>query len=339
MATLRIRFHGFDLGPAKNLGMVAEAAIQAGHRVHFAGNDESVWTPLTSGVDAVVTGLSSVVNKSELRLGEECREHGIPWVMLSDTHGSWGRQNAKGKIDNAILLAAHPEELAAAKAFGYERTMYIGGPPLWQEFWIFKGTPDQLSAIRTSGRRPIIHVGGIKHSGITNSLLRTVIAAGLEAFRQDWTLAFNPHPNEKLMPEDAQVRSAMLQSVHAPNFPCSSSGLIDFAEISVFTCGATSLIEAAHRRRPVIYYEDDAVRNRMIEQTGEPLWFPVEAGVALKATDEEIMALALGVLCDGSGVEALAKQQSIVYPPPADPKKRVEQAILHVIDMLVPKPN
>lgn len=337
---LRMFFLGVDLGSAKNLSLLANAAQQAGHRVYFIGNSPSLLPEQAlSQFDLVMTGLASVKNQEELAIGQLCGAMSVPWVILSDTHGSWGRQNAKDKVGHARLIVASPMEIDEAGAFGYGNVKYLGGPPLWQEFWKVRGTREQLTLLKGVEALPLIHVGGIKHSGITNTMLGAVTTACDQLFDGGWQLLFKPHPNEAetFTSEEAEIRTNILSRVKTCNTPFSSSELIDLADISVFTCGATGVIEAAYRRRPVIYWEDDAVRERVAQQTTKPLWFPVEAGVALKATDFSSLKQALRGFATNEVRNALQKQQELVYPKPAAGQPPVEQSILKFLEAVVSK--
>ena len=103
MEPLEICFGAFDVGPGKNLAMIANAAAQRAHRVSMAVNGAVI--DLNFPVRSIlVTGLSSFQNGGELVLGKIAGEIESPWVVIADTHRSWGREAAKGKVGNAIAV-------------------------------------------------------------------------------------------------------------------------------------------------------------------------------------------------------------------------------------------
>lgn len=308
---MRLSFFAFDLGPAKNLARIARLAIDRAHRVAFVGNDElglkNFLKPLP---DIVLTSLSSKQPgiEAELNLIEAASTLKVPTVVMADTHGTFGRPAARGRINQAIVLVAAPGELEEARTFGYARAVYLGGPPLWQEYATIEGLP----APRVPGERVVL-VGGIKKPELTDRLLEAVVTACREVFGEDWWLIFRPHPNED--PIDAERRAKILEGVKILDVKASSTGLLPSVDLSVFTSGATDTIAGAYRRVPTIYYEDEAVRARLTELIGRPDWFPAESGASLKAEGVEGLKQAFRQLSTPEGLAALRSRQEEVYPP------------------------
>ena len=84
-------------------------------------------------------------------------------------------------------------------------------------------------------------------------------------------------------------------------------------------------------RRPVIYYENEAVRSRVKTQTGSPDWPPVTYGACLLARDVDEMAEQIVYSFSPENAAKLAKKQKEVYPAPTG-DKRPEQQIVKFIE-------
>ncbi len=270
-------FYAFDVGPKKNLEMVAKEARRNGYEVKLLEDSDSL--PEIPGT-CLITGLSSFKNERELFLGAEAKNAGALWFMIADAHRSWARPSAKGRVGNAILFIASPFEIPEAIAFGYRKAVYVGGPPLWQEFFKINSFPSPSDAPNK------ILVGGIKDGNLTNKLLEQTTVAANQLFGSGWTLIFRPHPREEEI--NPEKRKSILSRVTVITDDVSTSDWISIADLSIFTSGATGTIEAAYKRKPVIYYEDKDVKERMIAQTGSPDWFPAEAGACVKARHDDL---------------------------------------------------
>ena len=118
---MKIVLHAFDVAPGKNLALLACAAMQQGHHVYFVGGGMIGSPSNTRSADVVVTGLSSLDTAGELALGAAAARTNVPWIVLADTHQSWARTAARGKVARATLFVASPHETEDARAFGYGR--------------------------------------------------------------------------------------------------------------------------------------------------------------------------------------------------------------------------
>lgn len=263
-----------------------------------------------------------------------------PWVILADTHDSWARPEAKGKVGSAVLLIASPAEADGARDFGYRDVRYVGGPPFWQEHLAVQ--PADIG--RHHPEDKVILVSGIKDAKLTDRMLNVVIEAG-NALLDEWGLIFRPHPNEDKATQDPERRAKILQGTQLIESAARTDALVLSADVSVFSGGATETIFAARRRRPVIFYEDEDIRQRNIRQISKPTWFPAESGACLKAGvssgDRTIrptvpMVEAIRTLLTKEGHAALRKRQEEVYPdaPPGEP---VETRILTLLTELTGK--
>lgn len=327
---MRISAYSFDLGPAKNLGMVVAAALARGHRVKFVGNDIYGNTEfLNPQPDVLLTGLSSFRKHIELGLGSDAVADGVCWVVVADTHNIW-KGIPSQQVERAVLLVASPQEVAVAQACGWGRVEYLGGPPVWQEFFEKAAPPEPPLPLNT------VLVGGVKDPAITNAMLQAVVTAGREMLDPSGWLLFVSHPNEEYSPDLLVERTAILQSVFRVPLPknYSLTQVLDFVPLAVFTGGATDSIAAAYKRTPVIYYSSDAVRERLAsQQGGDPEWFPASCGTLAVATDET-MPEALTQLLQGYGVTNLRARQAEVYPRPASGQPRPEARVVGFLESL-----
>lgn len=343
---MRLVCYAHDLGPARNLARIALAAIDQGHRVAFIGNDETGAKDLLDPFpDAlVICGLASFKPEAELALITAAVDRGIPTLVVADTHRSWARSKAAGKVGSATIVVASPTETEAAIKFGYVRVEYIGGPPLWQEYPSIK--PAEIA--RRDPASKIILVGGIKDAMLTDRMLGEVIsAANAVCGLNRWELVFKPHPNEDEPTRDENRRARLLADVQILKTPARTTNLLASVNVSVFSGGATDIVAAAYLRAPVIFYEDDDIRQRNMKQLGEPTWYPAEAGACLKAGKDsgdwnirpclpmrEAIAILLNTTAEGA--KALRQRQKEVYPLlPKD--EAVEQRILKFLSELTGK--
>lgn len=329
---MRLTCYAHDIGPARNLAMIAAAAIHQAHRVAFIGNDERDGRlSLDPPPDAILTGLSLFRNLEELALGQDAVELGVPWVVVADVHDSWARPAAAGRVGQAVLLVASPVEIDEAKAFGYGRVEYLGGPPVWQEYQSIKPAKIQ----RRDPMSKLVLIGGIKDAAITDRMLE-VVTQGCRAFYlEGWEFIFKPHPNEDKATADPERRARILGGLIFIETPARTTNLIPSVDLTVLTGGATDTIAAAYLRAPIIFYEDEDVRTQNAQQFSKPTWFPAEAGTCLKA-DESNIVQTIATLLFKEGAEALRQRQEEVYPlPPKD--EAVEQRILKFLSELTGK--
>lgn len=328
---MRLSAYAYDVGPAKNLAMVACEAAQRNHRVASVGNDEpGTKDLLCPPPDVLITGLSSQRNADELDIGRRATEMGIPWVVLADTHRSWGRESAKGRVENAHLVAASPLEIEEAREFGYRNAVYLGGPPLWQGF------TDKTSA-EITGHNPgsrIVLVVGSKDAGITDRMCSRVVAACKEVFGDKWELIFKPHPNEGgKFPGQMSYRDSYLSGVRLPTTQANTTDLIEHVDLTVCIPGATDSIAAAHKLKPAICFEEEASLAQLERITGSRSWFPTDAGACVRATAETVRDEIRGLLLDPQSRDELRTQQALVYPAHAT-EKRVEASIVDYLEGL-----
>lgn len=324
--------YAHDLGPSRNLEMVAAEALKQGHRVTLVGNDVLGKNLLSPRPDAVITGLSSTpaTSHSELVLGSlDAHMQNIPWAVLADTHRSWGREAAKGRISNAHLLIASPAEEGAAREFGYKNVHYVGGPPLWQEF----ATTLPARIERRYPEDKLIMVVGNKDGRVIDEMCKVVIQACRELFEDKWELIFKPHPNERPETRDIPRRAAALTQVKLLNTPARTTNLIRAVDCSVIYAGGTDTIAAAYMREPAVCYENDLLREELRGATGVETWFPAEAGACIKATAESTR-LAIETALSPLGQAEVRDKQEEVYPAMDTTGKRVESRILEFLESL-----
>lgn len=323
---MRQSYLAIDQGPAGNLAMIVRVASGQGHRVAFVGNDRLEGrNPLRPVPDVlIVGGLASFRSEEELEVIAEARtsfSYQTPVVVVADTHYSWARPPAKGKVSGVALVVASPMEVAEAKAFGYDPVVYLGGPPRWQEYAAI--TPAPIA--RRHHDSKVILVVGIKDAALTDRMLVSVVVAAVDdtTGRPHCKLIFKPHPNEDEATKDPERRARILGGVKIIETPARTTNLLASVDLTVASGGATDTIAAAYLRAPVIFYEDDDVRQRNEKQIGRPTWFPAEAGACLKAgknaADASIrscleMSTAIKILLSATGQYQLRQRQEQVYP-------------------------
>lgn len=304
----KISFFAHDLGPARNLVFLAAEALNRGHRIVFVGNRDAGKCLDLADCEILVTGLSSFQNEEELQMGAAAVSNGIPWLVLADTHLAWGRAAARGRVSSAIAIVASAAEIEMARKFGYKDAVYLGGPPLWKTFSGIIAAESQ----RIPGMKVIL-VGGIKSMGITNDFLAAVVAA-MGELSVPWRLIFKPHPNEKKTPEEEKRRARILEDADILERPESADRLLGSVDLSIHACGATAAITAAYLRLPVIYFENEEVRQRLREVTGSADWFPATAGACNLATPGTMAREIKKLLFDKEERLKLEERQAEVYP-------------------------
>lgn len=322
--------YAHDIGPAQNLGLVAVEALRQGHRVHFTGNQEKKEPLLDDRPDVVVTGLSSreLQGNSELKMGALAKgaiiPRVIPWVVLADTHRSWGREFARGKVDGATLLVAAPGEEDDARRFGYTDVKYLGGPPIWQDFAETK--PAKVE--RQDPEDKLIMVVGNKDARVIDDMCFSVIQACRDLFGNKWGLIFKPHPNEDPNTKNSATREEILAKARTIlNTPARTTNLIPAVDCSVFYPGATDSVAAAYMRRPAVCYENERSLAQLKAATGVEDWFPAASGACIEATHGTIReAIERAVSPDGAA--ELRKRQEQVYPNVGVEGERAESRIV-----------
>lgn len=344
---MRLALYANDLGPFQDLQLVAAAVRAAGHEAILIGNEPLGGRDILDPTpDVLVTGLSSVKNEEEITLGARAEELGIPWVILADVPRSWGRQAARGRIGYAILLIGSPAETDEAKAFGYRRIEYLGGPPKRQKKW-------SLVPVALTADVPTVFAGGIKDPPITSEFLKAVVRGCTTVFGSSWTLYFRGHPNEDgskpdAKPElrviylrEAERRKEILGGVAVAPASYLKEPPSDVLAISVahafFTSGATDSETAAMFRRRAYYYESPAVRARVKDQTGSETWWPTDAGALLRVTSAGGVSAAIRQLDSGAEFAKLNARQAAAYPVPDASLPPVEARILQFLSTLTGK--
>lgn len=346
---MRLVFYARDIGPFQDLQLVAQAARERGHEVVLIGNEPlGERNILDPAPDVLITGLSSEKNEEELTLGARAEVLGIPWVILADVPRSWGRQAARDRIGNAILLIGSTIEIEEAKAFGYQRVEYLGGSPKREKKW-------GLVPVALPGETPTVFAGGIKDPVITNEFLEAVVGGCKSALGSAWLLYLRAHPNEEGSkpddkPEKREIylreeerRKWILDGVNVASESRQKVPPSELLAISVthafFTSGATDSETAAMYRRRAYYYESPTVRARVKNQTGFETWFPVEVGALVKVTSAEEVAAAIRRLDSEAEFAKLNIRQAKAYPSPPIQTPSVEAQILQFLSELTGKPR
>lgn len=330
---MKIMMHAYDIAPARNLARIATEALDQTHHVSFVGGGKlgDMSFNKLDGPNVLITGLSALGKaEQELELGQMARNFDIPWLVVADAHETWARPEAKGNVGHAIVLVASPAEIKKAKAFGYGRAEYLNGPPLWQTFFATNSVEFESSLPKSS----IILVVGIKDGRITDGILETVIAA-MDELGISWELIFKPHGREVQETVDQDRRASILERAPVLEAQVELSNLFRSVDLSVCAITSSSPIEAAHKRVPVIAFENEDLLERMLAHGITTSWFTAEAGAAAKATPKTLPGVIANLLTD-KGAAELRRRQEATYPffEHAEP---VERRIVNFLSELVKK--
>jgi hypothetical protein len=318
---MRIVAYGCDVGPSNNLALLRDASPNdiSFNLIDRGPLSEAPGVYLESA-DVVITGLSSFNNKGELDLAKTAICRGIPWVILSDTHGSESRPAAKELAPFAHLLLASEADRARARALGYRMIHYLGGPPAWQKFWGLRH--------ESLDPRLTIYVGGFKSKPLTEELL-CVVSDGVRQYRQAACMIFRPHPAEDGQPDNrASAYADIMRGIPVIDASSADQALCA-ADVSFFSSAGTEVIKAAKNRFVVGYYESARIRERVLAASGQETFWPVEMGAAVKVSSASDIAGVLHASRNASWRKALAARQERAYPRPA-PGSRVEANIFNL---------
>lgn len=341
-----------DIGPQNNLKKLIEPATKAGYYVFFPSIEECTEATVEQLLRQflpnriiALTGLSSFKNAVEIKIGvaiDDLSRKGAAaeWWIQADTHSSWGRPAARGRIDRAHLLIAVESEAEAARDFGYERIYYAGGPPMWQEFWLTSPV-----ILASNPRRGVFYYSGIKMPNLTDTMIEVGVRGANIVFGRDCDHVIRMHPAEDGKPKEMngqewtrlrieRLRETILKDASVlevdPTF--TSAQLTISANFPFSTCGGTDGIVAAMHRKRAFYYEDDAVRERNLAQIGRGDWYPAERGALMKVETSEDVAQAIGST-DPMRFQALRAAQEMIYPQP-DYEKLAAPIANEIIDCI-----
>jgi hypothetical protein len=318
---LELVFYTFDIGPSKNLMKIADLALKQCHGIKVVFNTSLNVTHLASqNTDAIITGLSSFFPNEELAIGKFAKDNNIPWYIIADTHGNWGKPAAIGNIDNATVFVASHGEIQGARDFGYKNALYLGGPPEWNDFWNIKPANIDLGMDKIT-----ILISGVKFPDINHTLLKETIKA-MNKIGRKWQMIYKPHPNE-IENNSMESVDEILKDVDILETEERLMDLLPVTDLSILSTGTTTVIQSAYQRTPSIYFENEVANKRMIDQTGTDKWFPTEAGVSLRANSENL-TVKIQELLTKKGIENLKKQQISVYPEPIAGEEKSEKRIL-----------
>ena len=90
-------------------------------------------------------------------------------------------------------------------------------------------------------------------------------------------------------------------------------------DVMIYASGTNISIAGAYARVPGVYLDDEGVRSRMVEQTGQEKWFVAELGWAHKASGDFGLSMALNILIkDPAARQVLYHDQEQAFPLPED---------------------
>ncbi len=344
---MKFGFFCFDNAGGDAMSILADAAYQAGHESMLfpkqvrglAQNSESEVT----GLDAMVTGLSSFEVDQELAFADLCVKSRVPWYVFEDVPGACLRPKAKEWANQAkLVFLALPSGADDAAKFGYPGSVYLGPPPQWRVEY------EKLMQAKAENRRAridkavyggmmfrslgpydkVIGLIGGKDPEENNRVIQIVVAA--IAGMENIVLAFSQHPGEKPDPDKPEEvecfrrlfleRNRMLERiVWANTNQWAGAQVVGVADVMIYASGTNISIAGAYARVPGIYLDDEGVRARMVKQTGQEKWFVAELGGTHKASGDFGLSMALSTLIkDPATRQALYHSQEQAFPLPED---------------------
>lgn len=329
---MRFALYGKDLASEENLALVNKEALRRGHETTFAKGDSiNAEALLEPRPKAVITGLSSVPGfNAEIALGIQAIQKRIMWLVLADTHRTWARPWAKGRVSAATAAVASPLEKSGAEKFGYEDAYYFGGPPSWRQFLSL----EPVLLPRTSADEKLILVAASKEANVADHITREVIAACRDIFGDTWRLIFKPHPKERPDTADPARRDAILKDAPLLQAIEPTNRLILSADCSIFNPGAVGTTIAAMHRKPTICFRDDVTNRNLRELTGSDEWFPADQGACISADAANIREALLRAVSE-EGSRALAEKQAEVYPSVSQDSSSPEVRLLRFLEARV----
>ena len=329
---MKILFYAKDVGPAKNLGIIASEALKRNHRVWLGGNDDFIVEDSCVldfkdiNPDVVIASLSSFEGASqELGLISMAGLNKVPAFVVADTHRTWGREVAKGHVWDVTAIVAAEREIKEAKTFGYQDAIYLGGPPLWQDFYDMK-----FPTIPKETEELLIMFGGIKDAVMTDKIMKFVVASMKAVAGSKWKFIFKPHPNEWEKTKNKERRDNILDGVEILKRPESLTELLGSVDLTVHISGATDSVACSYLRLPSVCYVDEARRQILTKHSGSPDWYPAITGASPMvgpANMKEVIAHAL----TKEGLKEIKANQEKAYPIKRN-DLRVEKIILNYIE-------
>lgn len=353
---MHIGFFCYDNAGGNAMKLLADTAAAMGHTVKLFPKqvrDQAVtaWLALKS-MDMMVTGLSSFLTEEELAFADQCRKNGVPWVVFEDVPGACRRPKVKEYAPHAAaVIVAHPMMVAAAKVFGYTGELaYLGPPPQWRTDYRtliearkvnlmgrmtkVDGNTGVAMSVPVGDDDMVIGLVGGKDPVENNRVLRIVVEAAKQAPRV--VIAFAKHPGEKPERKSSMTnaeyeelervfdrlfaeRHEILAEVQAADVDgWNGMQVAATVNVMVYASGTNISIAGAYAGVPGIYLDDDGVRERMREQTGQDNWFVADLGGAIKVKNAGSLVVHLGSLSTESGLRQLRRAQEAAFPMPND---------------------
>ncbi len=263
----------------------------------------------------LVCGISSFHPEEETTLLASLKSScsHLPVVVFEDVPGA-SKRNVRG-IQNLItsVAVAMPQYVDEALRWGYRRAEFVGVPPHWWRAYQEMIAP--IIPLNLCGRK-IIYFDGIKDPWICNKVLTSLVS--FQKWRSDIAIAFRPHPAEEKNEAATRERAFIVsRGFFFDVRPFSPAQLINVAEFSVFTGGATDSIVAAFAREPGIFWNTAEVRERNMKQgISDGEWFVPRLKGLLDARDEDLFEFLCDVIIGQEGKVLLRSEQEKNFPLP-----------------------
>ena len=295
-------FYGaYDTGPSNyGLDIISYAQRKLNWSVKYVGNNPSYVDVFGMNFDyAIVGGPSSFENVLDAAMLTASVVKKKPVYVLGHSPRSILRPGVKKYVGQATAIVALPSDIELAKAFGYKDAVWLGYPSHWGIDPVKLSISDALNQDDYSPQILRIFVCGLRHAGITDHMLASVIRSILDR-GCDSCIYFQAHPSEIETTQDKDKRKWLLSHarVHEIKTRDNVASIMLAADCTVCSGGATAVLEGALLRLPVVYYLDDQVKAYVKSATNEEIWGPVAAGACEIATADSMPSVLNALLSD-----------------------------------------
>ncbi len=312
---MKIGLFAHDVGPHNMLKLVAEAAKVAGHEVLLVPAQKvgaaSEALQQLNLCDVLAFTPSAFQTHEEVRIIKTTSVRRT--VLIEDVPSAAIRPGMQTSVRQVwSVLAAMPQYVREARRFGYTNVQFVGVPPHWEKSYREMMAPTAADL----GGQKIVFFNGIKDPFLCNKILASLII--FQTDRPDIKIAFRPHPAEEK--NEVAARERALITPRGSFFDVtgySPAELVNTAEFSVFTGGATDSIVAAFARKRGVFYNTAEVRERNLKQgilDGE--WFVPLLGGLFEAREDEAFIRCCHFVLHEKGKDQLRYWQEESFPLP-----------------------
>lgn len=333
----QLLYGAFDTGPSNyGLDIITHAQRKLNWGVAYLGNNPAVDVKAVRQLafdHIIVGGPSSFENDLDKELlnltwNQKNRSQENQVYVLGDSPRSILRPGIKEYIRQVIALVASPSDIECAREFGYKDAVWLGYPSHWNVDPT-QIKPSTFYECYSAGLR--IFVCGLKHAGITDNMLASVIGA---MKNKDGKIYFQAHPSEIEATKNTECRIALLQYPNVIEFKSRENvaSVMMACDLTVCTGGATGIIEGALLRLPVVYYMDEQVMAYMKKASNDEIFGPVAAGACEIATADTMTSVISMLLDDPCAQAKLREAQEVAFPLQSKGMNTVHEVLTYIQD-------